>query len=334
MKKILNYLFEHKTLDREDARQILLDLGKGAFNEHELSAFMTVYLMRTITIDELLGFRDALLELSVRMEFPDQQVVDIVGTGGDGKNTFNISTLASFIVAGAGQPVAKHGSYGASSISGASNLMDAIGYVFKNDQESLQQELEEANLCFLHAPVFHPALKAVAPIRKNLRVRTFFNMLGPMVNPCNPSFQLVGVYNLEIARIYNYLLQAEKRKFAIVHSLDGYDEISLTADVKLITASGEKMYTPEQLGGMTVSGEEISGGDSVATAAAIFMNILNGEGTAAQNAVVTANAAMALYLTGKFGDYQSSFEAAKESLESRKALGVLNKLLALQKKTS
>ena len=278
MKKILNYLFEHKTLGREDAREILLDLGKGAFNEHELSAFMTVYLMRTITIDELLGFRDALLELSVPLRFPDHQVIDIVGTGGDGKNTFNISTLSCFIVAGAGQSVAKHGSYGASSISGASNLMGAIGYEFKNDQDLLRRELEVSNLCFLHAPVFHPALKAVAPIRKNLRVRTFFNLLGPMVNPCDPEFQLVGVYNLEIARIYNYLLQSGKRKFAIVHSLDGYDEISLTSDVKLITEEGEKMFTPDQLGGMSIDGIEISGGETVEEAAKIFMNILNGDG--------------------------------------------------------
>jgi anthranilate phosphoribosyltransferase len=330
MKKILNYLFEHKTLGRDDAREILLDLGKGAFNEHELSAFMTVYLMRTITIDELLGFRDALLELSVPLSFPDHQVIDIVGTGGDGKNTFNISTLSCFIVAGAGQPVAKHGSYGASSISGASNLMDAIGYAFKNDQDLLRRELEESNLCFLHAPVFHPALKAVAPIRKNLRVRTFFNLLGPMVNPCDPEFQLVGVYNLEIARIYNYLLQSGRRKFAIVHSLDGYDEISLTSDVKLITEEGEKMFTPDQLGGMSIDGNEISGGETVEEAAKIFMNILNGEGTQSQNAVVCANAAMALYLTGKFGDYDASFAAAKESLESKKALNVLKKLLTLQ----
>lgn len=330
MKKILNYLFEHKTLGREDAKEILLDLGKGAFNEHELSAFMTVYLMRSITIEELLGFRDALMELAVPLRFPDHQVIDIVGTGGDGKNTFNISTLSCFIVAGAGQSVAKHGSYGASSISGASNLMDAIGYEFKNDQDLLRRELEESNLCFLHAPVFHPALKAVAPIRKNLRVRTFFNLLGPMVNPCDPEFQLVGVYNLEIARIYNYLLQSGKRKFAIVHSLDGYDEISLTSDVKLITEEGEKMFTPDQLGGMSIDGIEISGGETVEEAAKIFMNILNGYGTKSQNAVVCANAAMALYLTGKFGEYDASFAAAKESLESKKALDVLKKLLKLQ----
>lgn len=330
MKQTLNYLFEHKTLSREHAREILLDIGKGAFNEHELSAFMTVYLMRTITIEELMGFRDALLELCVPVDFEERKVMDIVGTGGDGKNTFNISTLSCFIVAGAGHPIAKHGSYGASSISGASNLMETLGYKFKNSQDQLRKELDATNMCFLHAPVFHPALKAVGPIRKNLRVRTFFNMLGPMVNPSNPSYQMVGVYNLEIARIYNYLLQGQDKQFSIVHSLDGYDEISLTSDVKLITTEGEKIYTPAQLGGMQVDGKEIWGGETVEEAAAIFMRILNGEGSPAQNAVVTANAAMAMYMTPAFKDYATAFDAAKESLKSGKALGVLNSLIAIQ----
>ena len=330
MKQTLNYLFEHKTLSRAHAKKILLELGQGAFNDHELSAFMTVYLMRTITIEELMGFRDALLELCVPVDFEDRKVMDIVGTGGDGKNTFNISTLSCFIVAGAGQPVAKHGSYGASSISGASNLMESMGYRFKNDQDVLRKELDETNMCFLHAPVFHPALKAVGPIRKNLRVRTFFNMLGPMVNPSSPVFQMVGVYNLEIARIYNYLLQGQQRNFSIVHSLDGYDEISLTSDVKVITGEGEKIYTPEQLGGMQIDGNEIWGGETVEDAAAIFMRILKGEGTAAQNAVVTANAAMGLFMTPAYADYPTAFAAAEESLESGKALNTLQSLIALQ----
>lgn len=330
MKQTLNYLFEHKTLSREHAKTILLALGQGAFNEHELSAFMTVYLMRTITIEELMGFRDALLELCVPVDFEDRKVMDIVGTGGDGKNTFNISTLSCFIVAGAGQAVAKHGSYGASSISGASNLMESLGYRFKNDQDELRKELDETNMCFLHAPVFHPALKVVGPIRKNLRVRTFFNMLGPMVNPSGPTFQMVGVYNLEIARIYNYLLQGQQRNFSIVHSLDGYDEISLTSDVKVITEEGEKIYSPEQLGGMQIDGNEIWGGETVSDAVAIFMRILKGEGTKAQRAVVTANAAMALFMTPSYPDYATAFAAAKESLESGKALKTLQSLIALQ----
>jgi len=330
MKKILNHLFEHRNLTRLEAKQVLIEIGNGAFNEHELSAFMTIYLMRSITMPELLGFRDALLDLCIPIDMEERPVMDIVGTGGDGKNTFNISTLSCFIVAGAGQPVAKHGSYGASSISGASNLMDFIGYKFKNDQNTLRKEIDETNMCFLHAPIFHPALKIVAPIRKNLRVRTFFNMLGPMVNPANPTYQLVGVYNLEMARIYNYLLQSFGKKFMIINSLDGYDEISLTSDAKIITEKGEKVMSPFQMAKRSIDPSEIYGGDSVEEAASIFLKILKGEGSVAQNAVVTANAAMALHMTGKYPDYDAAFDAAEESLVSGKANNTLQKLLSIQ----
>jgi len=330
MKKVLQLLFEHKTLSREQAKDVLLSIGKGIYNEHEITSFMTVYLMRSITIEELQGFRDALLELCVPVELNGLEVMDIVGTGGDGKNTFNISTLACFIVAGAGQKVAKHGNYGASSISGASNVMEQLGYKFKNDKERLKKEVEEAGICFLHAPLFHPALKTVGPIRKNLGVRTFFNMLGPMVNPATPAFQLVGVYNLEMARIYNYLLQQTGKAFTIIHSLDGYDEISLTNDTKVITNKGEKIMTPEQLGKRAVSASDIHGGNSVEEAAKIFSTILKGEGTWAQNAVVIANAAMALHCTGKFKNYDEAYGVAVESLESGKANQALQKLISLQ----
>ncbi len=330
MKKILNYLFEHQSLSKETAKQVLLDIGKGKYNDHELSAFMTVYLMRTITMDELIGFREALLEMCVKIDFEERSVMDIVGTGGDGKNTFNISTLACFVVAGTGQQVAKHGSYGASSVSGASNLMENLGYKFKADPSYLKRELDETNMCFLHAPVFHPALKVVAPIRKNLGIRTFFNLLGPMVNPSNPAYQLVGVYNLEISRFYNYLLQHEAKQYAIVHSLDGYDEVSLTADVKMITREGEAVLSPVQLLGGYVHPTEISGGDSVASAAQLFMKILKGEGSVAQQNVVLANASLALLTTNQYEDYQAAFESAKESLVSGKALQVLKNLIALQ----
>lgn len=331
MKKILQYLFEHKTLDRIAARDVLIQIGRGMYNEHEVTAFMTVYLMRSITIEELQGFRDALLELAVQPALGTAATLDIVGTGGDGKNTFNISTLACFIAAGAGQPVAKHGNYGASSVSGASNVMEQLGYRFKTDSDQLKRELEEAGICFLHAPLFHPALKTVGPIRKNLAMRTFFNMLGPMANPAAPAFQLVGVFSLEMARIYNYLLQLGGKPFTIIHSLDGYDEISLTSDTKVITREGEQVATPEQLGKRMVTAADISGGNSVEDAARIFMSVLKGEGTFAQNAVVLANAAMALYCTGKFSDYEMAYQRAVESLESGKALAALHKLIALQK---
>ena len=330
MKKILQYLFEHKTLSREQSRDVLTRIARGEYNESEMAAFITVFLMRSITIDELQGFRDALLELCVRVDLDGYDTIDIVGTGGDGKNTFNISTLACFIVAGAGQKVAKHGNYGASSISGASNVMEQLGYKFKNDAGRLRQEVESAGICFLHAPLFHPALKTVGPIRKNLGIRTFFNMLGPMVNPANPRTQLVGVYNLEMARIYNYLLQQGEGRYTIIHSLDGYDEISLTGDTKVITNQGERIMTPEELGKRMVNATDIYGGNTVEEAAKIFARILKVEGTWAQNAVVLANAAMALYATGSYSDYSAAYTAAVDSLESGRANGALQKLISLQ----
>lgn len=330
MKKILQYLFEHKTLLREQAKDILLKMSAGEYNESEMSAFITVFLMRSITIEELQGFRDALLALCVKIDLNGHLVMDIVGTGGDGKNTFNISTLSCFIVAGAGQKVAKHGNYGATSISGSSNVMEQLGYRFKNDNGLLLKEIETSNICFLHAPFFHPALKIVGPVRKNLGVRTFFNMLGPMVNPASPAFQLVGVYNLEMARIYNYLLQQTGKAFTIIHSLDGYDEISLTNDTKVITNEGEKVMTPEQLGKRMVVAEDIYGGNTVEEAAKIFTKIISGEGSWAQNAVVLANAAMALHCTGNYNSYEDAYLAAVDSLDSGKAYRSLKTLISLQ----
>lgn len=330
MKKILQYLFEHKTLSREQARDVLTRIARGEYNESEMTAFITVFLMRSIVIEELQGFRDALLDLCVRVDLNGHEAIDIVGTGGDGKNTFNISTLACFIVAGTGQKVAKHGNYGASSISGASNVMEQLGYKFKNDTDRLRKEVEAAGICFLHAPLFHPALKTVGPIRKNLGVRTFFNMLGPMVNPAAPATQLVGVYNLEMARIYNYLLQQIEGRFTIIHSLDGYDEISLTGDTKVINNGGEKIMTPEELGKRMVNATDIYGGNTVEEAAKIFTRILKVEGTWAQNAVVLANAAMALHATGRHDSYEAAYNTAVESLESGKAYGALQKLISLQ----
>lgn len=326
MKKILHHLFEHKTLERSQAKEILLQIGEGRFNDTEITAFITVFLMRSISIDELQGFRDALLDLALPVNLQEKKLLDIVGTGGDGKNTFNISTLSCFIVAGTGQKVAKHGNYGASSISGSSNVMEMLGYGFTTEETVLRKQLQEANICFLHAPLFHPALKRVAPIRKHLGMRSFFNMLGPLVNPAKPAYQLVGVYNPEMARIYNYLLQQTGHPFTIVHSLDGYDEISLTSDTKVIDNNGEKIFNAEALGKRWVSAESLHGGNSPEDAAKIFMNILKGNGTWAQNAVVLANAAMALYSTRNYGDYETCYQMAVESLESGRAFDCLQKI--------
>ncbi len=331
MKKILQYLFEHKTLSREQAKEALVNISKGIYSDAELASFTTVFLMRSITIPELLGFRDALMDLCIPVNLNGYEVLDIVGTGGDGKNTFNISTLSCFIVAGAGQKVAKHGNYGATSISGSSNVMETLGYRFSSDNKKLLKEVDEVNICFMHAPLFHPALKVVGPIRKNLGVRTFFNMLGPMVNPSIPKVQMIGVYNLEMARIYSYLMQQSDAKFMIIHSLEGYDEISLTGDTKVITNNGEQIFSAEHLGKRTVSPADIYGGNSTEEAAKIFLKILKGEGTWAQHAVVIANAAMALHATGKFKDYDECYKISVDSLESGKAYKNFEKLMELQK---
>lgn len=330
MKKILQYLFEHKTLSREQAKEVLIQISQGVYNEHEITSFVTVYLMRSITIEELMGFRDALLSLAVKVNIGVENTIDIVGTGGDGKDTFNISTLACFVVAGAGQPVVKHGNYGASSVSGASNVMEQLGYQFKNEEAALSKEVKEAGICFLHAPLFHPALKTVGPIRRNIGVRTFFNMLGPIVNPAQPRYQLIGVYNLEMARMYNYILQSLEKDFTLIHSLDGYDEIALTTDTKVITNKGEYIMTPYQLGKKKVFSEELHGGKTVEEAASIFKQIIEGKGTWSQNAVVLSNAAMALFVTGQYENYDLAFQAAVKSLESGSANNCLQKLISLQ----
>lgn len=327
MKEILQYLFNHNTLSKSEAKAILTEIAQNKFNENEVTAFVTVFLMRSITLEEMEGFREALLKLSVPADLGTHDLVDIVGTGGDGKNTFNISTLASFVVAGAGQKVAKHGNYGVSTISGSSNVLEELGYQFKTNSEDLRQDLEKSNICFLHAPVFHPALRSVGPLRKGLGLRTFFNILGPLVNPAKPKFSMIGVYSLEIARIYQYLLQKNQENFLLVHSLDGYDEISLTSDTKIFDKTGEYIFSAEELGFKTISQESIFGGNSKQDAAKIFRDILEGNGNNEQNSVVIANAAMALRNTEKFGAYSDCLAAARESLESGKALQCLKNLL-------
>ncbi len=330
MKEILNYLFEYKTLSKEKAYEVLLNISKGAYNESEMAAFMTVFIMRSITVEELSGFREALLDLCLRVDLGTQDTLDIVGTGGDGKNTFNISTASSFVAAGAGVKIAKHGNKSASSVSGSSNVIKQMGYEFKQDESKLREELDKAGICFLHAPLFHPALKTVAPIRKQLAVRTFFNVMGPLVNPSFPKFQMLGVYSLEVARAYNYLFQQTDKEFTIVYSLDGYDEISLTADTRFIDNQGERNYTPEELGERTVKQSDIYGGATIEEASKIFLNILKGEATPEQTAVVLANAASGIRCAGLYEDYEDCYLAAKESIEGGKAYDVLKKLIELQ----
>lgn len=328
MKEILNNLFEYKSLDRDTAKEILKNLAQGKYNPSQVAAFLTVYLMRSITVEELDGFREAMLELCHHVDLSQYDPIDLCGTGGDGKNTFNISTLSSFLVAGAGQNVAKHGNNSVSSVCGSSNVLAHFGYQFTSEKDQIEKSLEEAGICFLHAPLFHPAMKNVAPIRKDLGVKTFFNMLGPMVNPAFPKKQLVGVFSLELARLYAYLYQKTDKRFVILHSLDGYDEISLTGPFKMINNEGEKIIYPEQIGLSLHAEKDLAGGNTVEESAKIFLEILKGNGTKAQNEVVIANAALALHC-GKGVSLTDGVEMAKESLVSGKAFNTFKRLVKL-----
>ena len=329
MKSLLYKMFEQGSLSHDEARDVLLKIADGTYNDCQLSAFMTVFLMRSITIDELTGFRDAILERRLPVDFGSVEAIDIVGTGGDGKNTFNISTAACFVVAGTGRKVVKHGNYGASSVSGASNVLEHHGVKFTSDTDRLQRSLQESGVCYLHAPFFSPALKSVGPVRRQLGVRTFFNMLGPLVNPVQPRHQLLGVYNLKLMRLYSYIAQREGVECTVVHSLDGYDEVSLTSPFKVFTAQGEHLYTPEELGWRRASQEELSGGNSVADASAIFDRVLEGIGSEAQENCVVANAAFAIKTLDPTLSIDDARAEAEESIRSGAALNRFRKFVEL-----
>ena len=326
MKEILRHLFEYKSFSRKEAYEILTNIATGKYDTHQIAAFMTAYGMRSIRVEELGGFRDAMYDLCLKMDFQGYDLIDMCGTGGDGKNTFNISTLASFVVAGAGYKVAKHGNVGVSSGCGSSNVMEYLGYQFTNDKDVLQKQLDESNICFLHAPLFHPAMKTVAPIRRALGVKTFFNMLGPLTNPANPKFQSVGGFSLVLARLYGYLYQNTEKQYSIIHALDGYDEISLTGDFKVINNQGESYYSVEEFGFEAVKAEDLAGGDNVEEAAKIFREIIEGKGNTVQNNVVLTNAAFAIKTFHPEKTFGDCYYEAEESLLGLKALDSLKKL--------
>lgn len=325
MREILNRLINQETISKQEAKNVLVNISKGVYNTSQIASFLTVYMMRSISVEELDGFREALLELCLPINLSDFNTVDLCGTGGDGKDTFNISTLASFVTAGAGVKVAKHGNYGVSSSCGSSNVLEHLGIRFSNDEAFLQGSIDKAGICILHAPLFHPAMKNVAPIRKELGVKTFFNMLGPMVNPSFPQNQMVGVFNLELARMYGYLYQTTDKNYAILHDLAGYDEISLTDRTKMITNEEDKMVIPSDLGIEQIKQEDIYGGKTVKESAEIFEKVLRAEGTEAQANVVCANAGLAISVVKKIS-HREGFELAKESLYGKKALDVFKQL--------
>lgn len=330
MKEILNRLINQESISSEEAKSVLVNISNGVYNQSQIASFLTVYMMRSITTEELRGFRDALLELCIPVELDGYNTIDLCGTGGDGKNTFNISTLSSFVTAGASVHVTKHGNYGVSSASGSSNVMEHLGIKFSNDIDFLKRSLDKAGICVLHAPLFHPAMKNVAPIRKELGVKTFFNMLGPMVNPAFPKNQMVGVFNLELLRLYGYLYQETNKNYAIVHALDGYDEISLTGKTKIITNTSETLFEAQDIGLEQIDASDIYGGTTVKEAAKIFKKIINGKGTEAQNNVVFANAGLAI-ATVKQISHKEGIAMAEESLKSGLAKSSLEKLIELSK---
>jgi len=330
MKDTLNYLFAGNTLTKDEARTMLTRIGEGQFSESEIASFLTVFRMRKIKAEELSGFRQAMLDLSVAVDLSEYNTIDVVGTGGDGKNTFNISTLSCFVLAGAGYKVTKHGNYGLSSVSGASNMFEYFGYKFGNNAGKLRKELEQTGICFLHAPLFHPAMKNVGPVRKALKVKTLFNMMGPIINPSFPKNQLVGVSDLEIMDLYHHVFADSDQNFLIVHSLDGYDEISLTGDARFVSNQMEDSISASDFGFSTVTPEELSGGNSVDDAAKIFRNVLEGKGTPAQKNVVIANAALGIRCISPEKSLADCLAEAKESLASGKALNALTKLINIQ----
>lgn len=329
MKQLLYRLFEHQYLGREEARVILQNIAEGRYNDAQIASLITVFLMRSISVEELTGFREALLDMRVPINLAEFKPIDIVGTGGDGKNTFNISTCSCFVVAGAGYNVVKHGNYGATSVSGASNVMEQHGIKFTNNNDQLRRNMEACHITYLHAPLFNPALKAVAPVRKNLGVRSFFNMLGPLVNPAMPAYQLLGVYNLPLLRLYNYTYQESGTRFAVVHSLDGYDEISLTADFKVAMPEKEKIYSPELLGFKRCQEADLDGGSTPEEAARIFDAVLENKATEAQRNCVVINSAFAIQVICPEKSIETCIAEAKESLDSGRALATFKQYVSL-----
>lgn len=327
MKYYLQKRISGEILSKSEAQEALSIIARGEANNSHITSFLTTYMIKSITADELEGFRDAMLDLALTVDLSEFSPMDVCGTGGDGKDTFNISTTSSFVVAGAGQRVAKHGNHGVSSSVGSSTVLEYLGVKFSNDESYLKTKIEEAGICFLHAPLFHPAMRFVGPIRKELGMKTFFNMLGPILNPAQVKKQVTGVYNQEILGIYGELFQKAEGNFGVLFGLDGYDEISLTSNFELITKRGKETFSPEQLGFTKCKQEDLHGGNNVEESAKILISILENKGTKAQTEVVMANAAIALYCADDDLSISDAVLMAKESLISGKALNSFKKFI-------
>ena len=326
MKSSFELLCHGHSLSETEAYQLFQEICGNKLNNSQILAIMAFYSARPITVNELMGFRNALLEMCIPVKL-EKEAIDVCGTGGDQKNTFNISTLSAFVIAASGIPVAKHGNYGSSSVSGSSDILNYLGYQFKTNSDELNNELNKHNVCFIHAPLFHPALKNVATQRKELGVKTFFNMLGPLVNPANITFKYIGVYGLDLARLYNYMLQLDNSKYSIVHSLDGYDEVSLTSPFKFISNATEKIIAPETIGFSMLGQEAIYGGITIKDNATIFLNVLQNQSTISQKNVVVANSAMAMHGYNPKITIEECISICNETIESKAAYNLFKQLI-------
>ena len=330
MKDILNKVLNHEELTRGETRRVLVGITRGEYPNEQITALLTALQMRGITVDELLGFRDGILETGVPAPLDCDRYIDVVGTGGDRKDTFNISTAACFVIAAAGYKVAKHGNYAATSTSGASNVMAQHGVTFTDNIDKLNRSLERCGIVYLHAQLFAKAMKYVAPIRQALPFPTCFNLLGPIVNPARPQCQLLGVATLDQMRLYNNVYRKIGIDYGIVNSIDGYDEISLTGDFKVTTNDYERVFRPEEIGFRHADPAELRAGDSADTAAKIFDNVLEGTATQAQTDVVVANAAFGIQVL-EYGkkSIPDCIAAAREAIASGKAMSTLRTFIEL-----
>ena len=330
MKDILNRMLNHEELTREETKNIILGITKSEFPEEQITALLTGLQMRGVTVEELLGFRDGILETGVPAILDCDRYIDVVGTGGDRKNTFNISTTSCFVIAGAGYKVAKHGNFAATSVSGASNVIKNHGVEFTDDLDKLNRSMDEANIVYLHAQLFAKAMKFVGPIRKALQFPTVFNLLGPLVNPSQPKCQLLGVANLDQMRLYNQVYQKIGIDYAIVNSIDGYDEISLTGDFKVSTNDYEKIFSPSDLGFKIAQPDELQGGATEQEAKEIFDAVLENRALEAQKNIVLANASFGIQVmeNGK-KSIEECIDIARESIDSGAALSTFKKFVAL-----
>ncbi len=329
MKHVLSRLLTGETLTREETRSLMINITREQYNDIQIAALLTAIQMRGATVDELLGFRDGLLETGLYIDLSDFNTLDIVGTGGDQKNTFNISTCSAFVIAGAGYKVSKHGNGASTSVSGASNVLQAHGVRFTADADTLRRSLDEAGICYFHAPLFAYGMKFVGPARKALGVPTCFNLLGPLVNPCHPRNSLHGTANQSQLRLYTSIHQRIGDNFGVVTSYDGYDEISLTSGFKFITNHFEKVFTPKDLGMNYVEPSDIYGGDTIDEAKRIFDSVLEGTSTEAQKSVILANAACGISVLDRNLSIDESIALARESLDSGRALASFKKFLEI-----